>query len=742
MGNAASTQHHEHQASRHILPQRMAPLHPATTNDHAHKALHTTETAAHSASLRKPCACAHMHPHKTCLSYLVSSFGRSFYLAYGIRAGISLALHIIKLLKTSPRSVFDVEQLVGAHGLPVDAVRMGLFLGCFTGLYNGIRCLLARWLGRDDAWTVAGAGFVAGLSIKFHPADSHRTLALYILARVFQCWYNKQKAEGKWHLWGSDWKHGDSLLFSICSAQVMYAYAMRPDTLPAAYFKFIVDTGPIPLKVLDAVKANNRGLPVDLPSLEAVCSKLAPAGSKPATQILAELAAKAYGPGAPANMPPIIPCSLLHPHNPLCSHQWLETFVNTAKRTLPLYLTLTFVPMFVLRFWAVVRHPVDSLLRGCWSVTKSTSFLSSFVSLYMFLICMQRRAVTQDHRAIYWIAGFISSWTILLEQKSRRSELALYVLPRTLDSLIMTMQHRKLLSTTPHAEKLLFCLGMSSMMYYREFHSDTMSPLLKRVLNFFVPSYKSLPKEHTADQAISPAQSPAQHAVGGADAQMQRCNSDGLSASSIDGVIPLPQAGISLSREQSASQFGSGSNLALPSFIANSTANGARPASNNVDAARGGVMTASPSYNLFARDLSPTSSPISSASAALHESSPEDAAAAASGLHPLPPAALHAATVAAAAQANGLDVASVSNGSNGDAHSADAPAAGSNGSAAYSHLHGYVEEQVHVIEDREAREAATSAQQAASAASAASDATAATASGATQQQQKKKKNRK
>ena len=56
---------------------------------------------------------------------MVSSFGRSFYLAYGIRAGISLALHIIKLLKSKrPMAVFEIDQLVGAHGLPVDAVRM------------------------------------------------------------------------------------------------------------------------------------------------------------------------------------------------------------------------------------------------------------------------------------------------------------------------------------------------------------------------------------------------------------------------------------------------------------------------------------------------------------------------------------------------------------------------------------------------------------------------------------------
>ena len=116
-----------------------------------------------------------------------------------------MALHIIKLLRTRPSAVFQIDQLVGAHGLPADAVRMGLFLGGFTGIYNGMRCLLARWSGRDDVSTVMVSGAVAGLALNFHPKDSHRTLALYVLARVFQCWYNKAKVAGKWHLWGSDW---------------------------------------------------------------------------------------------------------------------------------------------------------------------------------------------------------------------------------------------------------------------------------------------------------------------------------------------------------------------------------------------------------------------------------------------------------------------------------------------------------------------------------------------------------
>jgi hypothetical protein len=175
-----------------------------------------------------------------------------------------------------------------------------------------------------------------------------------------------------------------------------------------------------------------------------------------------------------------------------------------------------------------------------------------------------------------WLSGFIASWTILLEQKSRRSELALYVLPRTIDSLLQTMQHRKMLANIPHGEKGLFCLGMGALMYFREYSPDSMSPLLKRVLNFFVPTFKSLPKDHpTLPTGSIP------NVKVDAPPHLIRADSDGLSTASINGTIPLPSAGISFSREQSFS-VGQG-----PS-----------------------TLDSSSSYNLLARDLSPTASSL------------------------------------------------------------------------------------------------------------------------------------
>lgn len=126
------------------------------------------------------------------------------------------------------------------------------------------------------------------------------------------------------------------------------------------------------------------------------------------------------------------------------------------------------------------------------------------------------------------------------------------------------MQHRKMLADIPHGEKGLFMLGMGALMYYREYHCDTMSPLLRRVLNFFVPTYKSLPTDHpnrltasstaaTTASSVSSSGHPDGVVTVDTTTPLVRVESDGglLSSSSVNSVMPLPQPGVSFSREQS-----------------------------------------------------------------------------------------------------------------------------------------------------------------------------------------------
>ena len=63
----------------------------------------------------------------------------------------------------------------------------------------------------------------AGLSLMVQDTERRRTLALYVAARVAQCWYNSLKAKGDWQLLSGfvGPTFGDSMLFALATSQVM-----------------------------------------------------------------------------------------------------------------------------------------------------------------------------------------------------------------------------------------------------------------------------------------------------------------------------------------------------------------------------------------------------------------------------------------------------------------------------------------------------------------------------------------
>ncbi|KVI09972.1 hypothetical protein Ccrd_011636 [Cynara cardunculus var. scolymus] len=82
------------------------------------------------------------------------------------------------------------------------------------------------------------------LPMSLHTLDSSYIASCSSLILLIQCAYNFAKSK-KFHLWGSSWRHGDSLLFALSCAPVMYAFVMRPESLPKPYQDFIQKTGPV-----------------------------------------------------------------------------------------------------------------------------------------------------------------------------------------------------------------------------------------------------------------------------------------------------------------------------------------------------------------------------------------------------------------------------------------------------------------------------------------------------------------
>lgn len=420
------------------------------------------------------------HADESCVAHAVGNLCQSFLLSYGVRVGIGILLRAFKLVRRqSYSSLLDLKQLVSEKDLIVreEACRIGLLFGGFTGSYHALRCLLRKLRKKETPFNAMFAGSVAGLSIlALGDPSRRRTLALYLLTRVGQCAYNSAKSKNKFHFWGSHWRHGDSLLFVLACAQVMYAFIMRPETLPKSYREFIQKTGPVAAPVYKAVREVCRGSPVDIASLAAYLSTR-----------------KVPNPMKLEEFPSIIPCSVIHPDTKSCLAHNGNAASATFKKTFPLYFSLTFVPFVVLRLQKFMDNPASTCWHALKGAVRSTTFLSAFVGLFQAAICLHRKVATKDHKLVYWIAGGIAALSVLLEKKSRRSELSLYVLPRAADSMWYILVNRHLLPNLKNAEVALFCACMGGIMYYLEHEPDTMAPLLRGLIRRFLASRISNP---------------------------------------------------------------------------------------------------------------------------------------------------------------------------------------------------------------------------------------------------------
>lgn len=126
--------------------------------------------------------------------------------------------------------------------------------------------------------------------------------------------------------------------------QVMYAFVMRPESLPKSYQDFIQKTGPVAAPVYKAVRDCCRGSPVDVASLSAYLSS---------RKLFNSVKLDAF--------PDIIPCSIIHPDSNSCLVHNTNAAKATFKKTFPLYFSLTFVPFVVLRLQKVLKNIASAI---------------------------------------------------------------------------------------------------------------------------------------------------------------------------------------------------------------------------------------------------------------------------------------------------------------------------------------------------------------------------------------------
>jgi len=156
-----------------------------------------------------------------------------------------------------------------------------------------------------------------------------------------------------------------------------------------------------------------------------------------------------------------VPCEAFHPSS--CEVNALRRFISVFKLAIKVYAPVHLAPLVLFKLKALLKDPVHHLQRVLLSIGRSCSFIAMFGFLAKYFLCRFGRLF--GYRALTWVlAVMMGSLSVGLETPSRRTELALYLLPRAVEAgWNMTVQ-RGWMRNLPLGEVLLFALSMSVMM--------------------------------------------------------------------------------------------------------------------------------------------------------------------------------------------------------------------------------------------------------------------------------------
>jgi len=158
--------------------------------------------------------------------------------------------------------------------------------------------------------------------------------------------------------------------------------------------------------------------------------------------------------------------------------------------------------MLLFKRKAVARTPIPMVFRAGWGTMRSAAFLGVFVAIYQGYFCAAQNA----HRALarrprippwllaaliskpsFWLSGLLSGLSVLIEAKHRRGELAMYVLPKGLESAWVAARGKGLVFRTgKHGSALLTAIGMGMVMSTYQNDPQHLSGFVRRILYQFI----------------------------------------------------------------------------------------------------------------------------------------------------------------------------------------------------------------------------------------------------------------
>ncbi|RKP07418.1 hypothetical protein THASP1DRAFT_30768 [Thamnocephalis sphaerospora] len=412
------------------------------------------------------------------LRHAIKGAIRAFTLAYGARVTLAFLLRLLAVLRKKDTILGALLAAVRSQ----DGPRFGAFFGLFAFGWKLVSHSLREIRGIDDRWNDFVGGCVGGLAILAETPERRVSYMQQMSVRALQAIYASLHSRNLVSI-----PHGGAWLFALTGSQVMYAYMMRPETLPSDFYRFMVGAARVPDPILRYNCTNVRQGQVD-PSI-AVDLVRRYKGT-------ADNLARAQGMSA---TPGVIPCAVIHPTSDSCAETNLSRWLRVFQMIAPVYASLNIVPMLTLRLKHFLTAPRTLASKAIFNTVRSSSFLASYVTIFQLCVCLHRNLHgwvervfgrrMADSRALVFLFGFLNSAAILIEHPSRRVELGLYVLPKAVDSLFRIMVQRRLAVVIPHAEVAMFAAAMGAIMSFYQREPECMTPMMRKLMRPFFGRY-------------------------------------------------------------------------------------------------------------------------------------------------------------------------------------------------------------------------------------------------------------
>ncbi|RVX70951.1 hypothetical protein B0A52_06109 [Exophiala mesophila] len=324
---------------------------------------------------------------------------------------------------------------------------------------------LSSWLAfsllnRDEVWVRKRAQSRSAATVgpnQFHPPNQHHLpppdyhphyagktmdFTLFVFSRALdiaaitawtrtraKSWHPEQRAP---RMANAARKLADPTIFALSASIIMWSWFYSPHRLPRAYNNWISKIAEIDSRLIQALRLVRQGDFVygqdtgQAPLLQGMCKDLG----------LPEEW------GDPAKTIPI-PCELYHSGTgKSCELHALSRFWRSWRLAFELYFPLQLITR-------IRKLGPQTIVDASRAASQSSSFLAAFVSLFYYCVCLARtrlgpklfssKTITPQmwDSGLCVLAGCLAcGWSILLENPSRRQEIAFFVAPRALATVL------------------------------------------------------------------------------------------------------------------------------------------------------------------------------------------------------------------------------------------------------------------------------------------------------------------